>query len=357
MSKIVIVDTYYPDFLAALPPIAPGSIYPVELRRVLDLGFGTSDFYSHHLSRLGWECLDVIANYPDLQRLWLSGHGKWTNFGNDQAIVLEQIQREKPDVLFFQDLSFFDPATLESLRRDYLLAGQCSCPMPSRDRVVKFDVLFTSFPHYVDAFQKAGVRAFYLPLAFDERMIPPSVDRDIEISFVGGARQMATHWTRGTNMLEEVAHQLGGRFRWFGYGQTDPGLSAALRACWVGPAWGREMYGIYSRSKIVINRHGEVAAGFANNLRMFEATGVGAMLMTEEAPNLSGLFPPGSVATYAGGSDLCERIRFFLDRPERLAEIAIAGQAVTMTEHTYSIRMEAVSGVLAAALAARGVAR
>ena len=50
------------------------------------------------------------------------------------------------------------------------------------------------------------------------------------------------------------------------------------------------MYKVYGRSKIVINRHGEVAQGFANNMRMFEATGMGALLMTGQSPNLSDFF-------------------------------------------------------------------
>lgn len=356
MPKIILIDTVYPDYLASLPPIPDGVAYSVELRRVLDRGFGTADFYSHYLRFLGWEAVDAVANYRELQMLWLRDNGKWTEFGNPQAVVLEQIEVFKPDVIFMQDLSFFGDAELESLRRKYMLAGQCSCPMPPAERVSKFHLLFTSFPHYLERFKSMGVGAQYLPLAFDPRMIPEECERDIDISFVGGALKNS-HWTRGTNILEEVAHQFGGQFKWFGYGQTDRRLSPALRACWSGPAWGREMYAVYARSKIVINRHGEVAEGFANNLRMFESTGCGAMLLTEDAPNLTALFPRDSVATYSGASDLCERIRIFLDRPERLGEIAVRGQAQTLAVHSYENRMEVVSDALERMLSAKAGGR
>lgn len=354
MRKILIVDTYYPEFLGDLPAIPADASYSVELRRLLDLAFGTADFYSHNLRGEGWDVADVIANYSQLQELWLRKHGRWTGTGRVQAVVLEQIEEFKPDVVFMQDLSFFGEAELEQLRRRYLLAGQCSCPMPNPGNVSKFHVLFTSFPHYLDKFRELGVEGEYLPLAFDERMVAPAAERDIDISFVGGAGKNL-HWSKGTDVLEEVAHQFGGRFHWYGYGQTNPYLSAALRACWKGSAWGREMYSIYSRSKIVINRHGEVAAGFANNLRMYEATGCGALLMTEEAPNLFSLFRPGTVGTYRNAADLCEQMHFFLSNEEKRQDVAIAGQAQTLVSHTYREAMSQVSANLNWRLTARGV--
>jgi spore maturation protein CgeB len=41
------------------------------------------------------------------------------------------------------------------------------------------------------------------------------------------------------------------------------------------------MFKILARSKIVINRHGTIAGNYAVNMRMYEATGSGAMLVTE----------------------------------------------------------------------------
>jgi hypothetical protein len=43
------------------------------------------------------------------------------------------------------------------------------------------------------------------------------------------------------------------------------------------------MYRVLARSGIVVNRLGPVAEGAANNMRLFEATGAGALLLTEAA--------------------------------------------------------------------------
>ncbi len=349
--KILILDTYYPDFIQTLPEVPDFGVYSIELRKVMDTGFGTSDFYSHALTKLGWQTFDCIGNHYELQKLWLRNNLKYTPFDDKQAAVLAQIEKVMPDVVFIQDLSFFHASTLETLSKHYILAGQCSCPMPSADRVSKFDLLFTSFPHYVDRFLALGVQAEYLPLAFDPRMIPAEVERDIDISFVGGVGRQS-HWKYGTDALESVAKYFGERFHWYGYGLENLPADSPLRACYRGQAWGKAMYSIYGRSKVVINRHGEVAEGYANNLRMFEATGCGALLVTDYAQNLEALFPDRCVDSYRDISEMIVLTEMALERREESAKAARRAQEHTLSHHTYDQRMETVSAVLSERMAA-----
>ena len=46
-------------------------------------------------------------------------------------------------------------------------------------------------------------------------------------------------------------------------------------------------------TRIVVNRHIDVAEGYANNMRLYEATGMGALLITDRGRNLGELFEPG----------------------------------------------------------------
>lgn len=342
-KRIALIDTVYPGFLSSIS-IDADSTYDVELRKILDYGFGTSDFWSHNLSKLGWTCIDIIANCEALQRLApVKQTNRWQN------IALEQIAAFEPDVVFLQDLSFFDVETLRYLKRRYLLAGQCSCPMPDAQKVGLMEILFTSFPHYVDRFRQLGVkRPVYMPLAFEPRMLEgPQLERDIDISFVGGVGRNS-HWKSGTDVLEAVAERFKDRFRWYGYGLNNLAADSPLTKCYRAPAWGRRMYDIYRRSKIVVNRHGEVAQGYSNNLRMYEATGMGAMLMTEASVNQHDLFPRGTAIGYGAHSCL-EIIQYWLDHEDKRAEIATAGQSHTLANHTYAQRMQFVSDVLLSA--------
>jgi hypothetical protein len=341
--KAVIVDTYYPDFVRTLN--RSGS-YAERLQQTLDVFFGTHSAYSRHLANLGWETIDIIANDEQLQKVWAAENQ--LNGASLEAIALAQIMQFKPDVVFFQDLSFFSAATLEFLRKRYLLAGQCSCPMPRRENVEKFHVLFTSFPHYIDPFTQLGVRAEFLPLAFDPLVIeslPIPVMRTSAVSIVGG---YGRHWNVDelyTKLAEETP------IEFYGYGYEN--APEPVRRRYRGQAWGVDMYRVCLSSYIVFNRHGGVAQGFSNNLRMFEATGCGALLMTEYSPNLSDYFTDAECVSYVNADDAVSRIRYLLAHPAELRKIAAAGQQRTVTEHTYFQRMPKVSEVLKECLSLR----
>jgi spore maturation protein CgeB len=107
------------------------------------------------------------------------------------------------------------------------------------------------------------------------------------------------------------------------------------------------MYRILARTQISINRHGDIAEGYANNMRLFEATGVGALLLTEAAANLPDLFRPGrEVITYSSVDELIDRARYFLENAEERIAIAGAGQTRTLAEHTYRRRIPELVSML-----------
>lgn len=347
--KIVLLDTYYDAFLKSLPSLTEG--YDAELAKLMDLNFGAS-FYGENLRALGHECIDIVANYEPLQKLWMAERGIEDD-GKCLRRVMLQVRECRPDVVFLQDLNFPD---FRNMAGDYLLAGQCSCPMPKEKYARNLELVFTSFPHYVEKFRSLGVpRVEYLPLAFDPRMLKyASQVRDIDISFVGGVGR-DSHWRAGTDVLEAVAARFGARFRWFGYGLENLSPDSPLRACYKGSAWGAEMYRVYARSKCVVNRHGEIANGFTNNLRVFEATGMGALLFTEHSKNLEKLFGPAIPVGYSSAKELCDELEWWLDNENLRPEQARAAQQWTRLNHTYAQRMETVSRVLSECLERRKV--
>lgn len=330
MPKILIVDTYYPQFLESLP-FDPNSSYEVELRKVLDRSFGTADFYSNNLRALGWQAVDLIANHDGLQELYARERRSYD-----------------PDVIFMQDLSIEPPVSTEGR----ILVGQCSCPMPPEQNLRRYDVIFSSFPHYIDRFERMGIKAVYNPLAFDpiviERAGGPVTERPYDCVFIGGVGD-PSHWRQGMQTLEAIASEIP-TFKWWGYGVDTLPRQSALRDKYQGEAWGLDMYRILLSSKIVINRHGEVAQGYANNMRMFEATGCGAMLVTERAPNLSNFFTGNEAVAYDSPLHAAALIRRYLENNNDREFIAEQGQKRTLRDHTYNQRMKTASETLKAML-------
>jgi spore maturation protein CgeB len=107
------------------------------------------------------------------------------------------------------------------------------------------------------------------------------------------------------------------------------------------------MLELYSNSKVVINRHIDIANGYSVNLRMFEATGAGALLLTERSPNLNLLFEPEvEVLTYGSTQEAIQKIEWALGHPSKAAAIARAGHERTRSAHLSEHRIERIQSLL-----------
>jgi hypothetical protein len=355
-ARIAIVDSYYDEVLEQLFAAAPGlaeAPYAEQHRAVMALRFGTSDAYSTNLRAHGWDAQELVANCRPLQERWVAEHGSWAQRRlarrlSEQRVLREQIEASDCRVVYVQDFSRLPVDELERHRRaGRLLVGQLGSA-PPWELVARYDLILTSFPHFVERVRDVGPDCEYFPLAFDSRVadeVPvPVAGRDVPVAFVGGVHGASVH-RGGTALLERLCREVD--LQMWGYiaDQLEP--SSPIPAHHHGPAWGRAMYEVLARARIVINRHGDIAESWANNMRLFEATGMGACLMTESARNLPGLFEPGTeVVTYDSADDLVAKCRALLAEPERIATIAAAGRARTLRDHTYATRMEQLDALL-----------
>jgi hypothetical protein len=332
--------------------------------------FGTSDAYSHGFASVGIEAREVVHNWWPLQRRWLSEHSRlsrWlllrpypshrTQQYLDDAlehVLRAQIADFDPDVVYVQNLWSPSTTLLEDLRKEgRFVAGQIASPAPPDERMRQFDLVITSFPHFVERFRSIGVDTEYLPLAFDARVLQrlralgvdpvPAASRPYAIAFVGSL-DPRSHGA-GTAQLERVSRRVD--LAVWGYGADALPADSNLRKAWRGEAWGLDMYATLARSRIVVNRHIDVAEGWANNMRLFEATGSGAMLLTESAPNLAELFEPGrEVVAYTDEDDLVDKVEHYLADDAARLSVAVAGQRKTLDEHNYVRRIGELAQIL-----------
>lgn len=368
--RIAIVDTYYAAFLSAQykkNPTWKSLPYAQQLERLLDECFGTSDFYSRHLNKLGWEAQDLIVNCLPLQEAWAKENGvdysrlalslphrffRLPLIGRSLAalpglveIALAQIKKNRPDVLYCQDLSFFPPRVLRSLREHVgLIVGQIACPLPPEDFVREYDLILTSFPHFVPRLRTLGVASEYFRIGFDTRVLEKlgHVEKDIPASFVGG---ISRHHGKAVPTLEYLARNTPIQF--FGYGAGSLDSSSPILSSHHGEVWGLDMYRALARSQVTLNRHINVAENNANNMRLYEATGMGTLLVTDRKDNLGDLFEIGKeVVAYSSQEEAAELIRYYIDQPDEAKAIANAGQRRTLSEHTYAQRMAELVPIL-----------
>jgi len=346
--RCVFLNTYYPAFIDIfyrLSPYVARLSYAEQLAALYKTLFGDSDFYSHGLRAAGWDAADLILNCSPLQQTWAREN---VFHGSLEEIAVEQVRRAKPDVVYLQDMHSASRDFIAAIRpHTRLIVGQIASLASPQIPFDHYDMIFSSFPHFVEMFRRYGMTAYYQPLAFDPRItavIPalPYAHRPVECSFVGGISPLHA----GANELfDHLARQVPIRF--WGYGAHSLPEDSPVREKHEGEAWGKEMLYLLAASRVTINRHVDAAEQYANNMRLFEATGSGALLITDYKYNLGDLFDIGEeVVAYRSPDECAALVAYYLAHPEEAARIARAGQARTLREHSYQARMEQTAEIL-----------
>jgi spore maturation protein CgeB len=372
--KFLIANTDYAAFLTELYARHPGLAersYGEQLRFRYATRFGVADFYSRNLRALGHEAQDVYVNNLPMQRAWAKeyGHGISSETGwldrlwqatdrpimrrirplirpwcgrDDEAYrtLTAQVDHDRPDVFLNQAMDGIESRWVHKMRPWVrLIVGQhAATSLPDDGDYKGYDLVISSFPPTVEFFQRKGIPAVLHRLGFDPEVLPPQGNspRTYPVTFVGSL--FTIHKSR-IEWLEQLC-ALVPELQIWGPGVELLDASSPLRRRHMGVVWGSEMYEVLLRSQITLNHHGDVAP-YANNCRLFEATGAGAMLLTDWKANLQDLFDVGrEVAAYRTAEECAEMIRHYLAHEEARHSMARAGQARTLRDHTYRIRMQ-----------------
>lgn len=355
--SILFIQTYYPEFLKTAYARTPAlATMPFEQQRseVLSLEFGQSDAYSRGLRALGCTSEDVICNADAMQQQWAKEHGLEPS-GNvhDQRrqIVAAQIDYARPDVVFAFEWHPLGDAFLADVKpKTKLVVGQVASPLHDNRTYGAYDLMISSFPPLADYFNKVGIKAEYMRLGVDGRVIGrlQALPYKYDVTFVGG---FAPSHIERINWLEKLLQTR--PVDVFGYGVDSTPPASPIRSHHRGEVWGRDMYKVLQQSRITLNRHarisirGKTDTSYANNLRLYEATGAGTCLFTEDHSNLEDMFDADrEVVTYRGFEDCVEKLEYYLSHDDARETIAGAGRLRTLREHTFERRMEELLSIL-----------
>lgn len=353
IMRILLVDTFYGPYLNRLYSdrwLASQS-WEQQHQAHFSGSFGTGNSYSEGLKPLGVDAIEIVANSPLLQESWAKRYqpeilDKTQNIQRLMAILEAQINWWKPTVLYIQDINWVPTVFLKNIKSQVsLIVGQNACPLSPELDVSPYDLLLTSLPHYVDKFRSMGVESAYFPIGFDQRLLRQhrtDTQRPHQLTFVGG---LGGYHSKGTEMLNSIAREL--PLQAWGYGGEQLRSDSPLKKCWKGEAWAEDMYSILSMSQITINRHINISKNYACNMRLYEATGMGACLVTDQKSNLANLFKiDEEIVAYNNPEEAAEKIRYLINNPDVARQIAKAGQDRTLKDHTYSKRMEMLLDIL-----------
>jgi hypothetical protein len=396
-------NTVYPafakQFLDHIPDVERLP-YAEIYERLVSSAFGQSNFFSKHLCSLGHEAEDCHASIEPLQKAWAREHSatyeesSWLH-----EIVLAQIGHFHPDVVYLQDLYLFDSAFRNRLRSIHrpprLIVGWRAAPTSDFSAFGDLDLVFTAHPGFVEDFRRNGVTAVFMPLAFEHTLLQAiNIDsaRDLDFTFVGSlGNSLGGHSQRHAIMEQlmqltplevwgdtlislspmkkaacstiyhanQVLRRIGSSEGWrrrcplIGRGAawrsnpSAPSIRDRYPDRYHPPVFGLQNLEILARTKIAFNSHIDMAQDYCGNVRMYEATGVGACLLTDWKDNLPELFEPDvEVVTYRSGDECVEKTRYLLAHDSERRAIAAAGHRRTLRDHTYFQRIKTMAGIL-----------
>jgi spore maturation protein CgeB len=384
--RVLIMTTDYPAFLdqfyASDSSLAQAS-YDEQMCQRNDTLFANADFYSRGLAANGAVAADIYMNNEILQRRWAQENGvrlptrpPWIRSIAVRTplrrflpaspavpdwvvpILAAQIEAFRPDVIVNADVHFLTPEILRAIAGSArLIVAQTNTFLVPQLNYGAYDLVLTAFPSYVRDFNSKGVRARLSRLAFDPAALAHvrAASRTVPIAFVGSFGSL--HAERRA-VLEHLCERV--EVAVWGPNAEELPAASAIRRRHRGHAWGREMFQIFAESEIVLNHEHAISYPYAANMRFYEATGCGALLLTNRR-DLSGMFEPeNEVAIYDDPEDCLRRIEELRGDPARCRALAEAGQNRTLREHTYVARAGEMIGFFeelsAQARPARGAA-
>jgi len=227
----------------------------------------------------------------------------------------------------------------------FLIGRHAATKLSEENDYRSYDLVLSSFPPTLDWFRHKGIPAEMNRLGFEPKVLSylKPEDRTFGVTFIGSFFA-GIHSSRAV-FLESLCDRIE-KIRIWGTGIDQLSLTSSIRRCYMGQAWGREMYQILRKSKITLNHHGDIAP-YANNMRLYEATGVGTLLITDWKENLHEMFEPGKeVVGYRSPEECLELIQYYLGHNEERETIAHAGQERTFKEHTYYQRMQELVAIV-----------
>lgn len=122
-----------------------------------------------------------------------------------------------------------------------------------------------------------------------------------------------------------------------------------------GPLESSKYYELIAKSRIVLNVHRDEEEDYGN-LRVYEATGVGSVLLTDRGESLKEFFKvdygsdnamqTAEIATFTDADDCRKKIEFLLKNPDVANRIAANGRIRTLRDHTVMKRCELIAPIL-----------
>jgi spore maturation protein CgeB len=244
--------------------------------------------------------------------------------------------RFKPDiVIIIQGKPVF--SVLKFNRATTHFIGWWIEPSDQEDEILRnsqgFDDYFSYSKKTVNILVSRGVRARYMPHAFNPRIFFQQKNEKVyDIVFVGA-------WSPWRDEVLKKVFDLTKNIRIFGpkWASRSTIPKSVLMAAYGGEYLSESAVNeLYSQAKIVLNAsRTHMSSGL--NLRFFEVLATSTLLLSDTAPEIGFHFQPGrDLMVFDSLDDLGVKVTHLLADKELRGQIAGSGYRIVYTDHSYS---------------------
>lgn len=352
--------------------------------------------YNKNFRKHGIEANFIISNDHILQNKWINERS--VRASSTINIITEQVRALKPDVLWIEDFGSISRQWIADIKREVssiklIMAYHCAPYSQSvLEKLQSVDFVFTCTPGIKQDLESKGIRAYLVYHAFDSdflsrlnksknaprnsvvfsgSLFPGNDYHNARIAFIEKLLEEKVKLSLYVNLeksfkiyLKQSIHLLSNILKtlkmqrvtdsisFFEYGRSPiKTYSATLKKSNHQPLFGVDMLNLFDQSDAVLNMHVGVAGNYAGNMRMFEVTGVGSCLITDDKKNLPDLFEAGSeILVYENAEDCIEIIKWMTEHEDDRKNIASAGQKRTLRDHTVETRSMQIVDIISSEL-------
>lgn len=367
MIKFLRISSIYPVFLKKISKnFTINDSYEKILQFIFEEKYSVSNYISEELRKKNYLCNEIIYNCNLAQEKWMETYGK----KNGEDVILQQIKFYSPDILFLGDLNLSNDLLVKKIRDTLdvklILAFHCAPFMKKHIVSLKnVDAMITCTEGYRNKIiSLSDKKVLLMQHAYkeDDKERSSEKNRNIDVGFIGSIFLNKKLHLGRVEIIYELIRKYKNNYiainfskyffleltlfifkSIFSY-EIIKNFKTLYKILYIyifckKPVYGKNMLNILKKIKILINKHIEDTE-FAGNMRLFEATGSGCLLMTDNKKDLDKLFVfEQEILIFENIEDLKKKIDFYLKNKTLLSKIAINGRKKTLSIHNYQNRV------------------
>jgi hypothetical protein len=329
----------YPSYRPRLDMLAAGALSFEARRRV----FLEDRFVALHFLQpvLQGDPEAFFTNADDdvLQRQWAQEKGMSAKTSLEN-ILLAQIEHHRTEVFYNLDPVRY-PSSFVAKLPGCVRTALCWRAVPENVDLTAYAAVLGNFPSISEFWRSRGCRSELFYPAIDPEMEKYGHgDRPIDVSFIGGysrrhsvrakalervaclADTYQVVYCIDASRLTRLSESLLGRLLPLRKHRRPEAIAKIAMP----PVFGRQLYDLFGRSKVVLNGAIDASGSDRGNMRCFEAMGCGALLMSDAGNYPEGMKDQETIATYGSAEDVASGISQCLKNWPHSAKLAASGR-------------------------------